>query len=1590
MPRPLVQSQPVLLLPTMTSRYDQNWLDSQLQYHLDPSTGTSGATNAGRDAATAAVQRLLAVPCSLSDDAFQAIVETYPYAVRGPHAYTPDLVAIELDLLAHGANLPASASPLPGHICYADLTWHELGEHAQLCPLDLVMRRSPTALRFQHEHAHQLATCLVKDGKLTQLPAWGAPWTARDSLPYAASHCLAQRGFQFSVVRTGIMVTHYRVTHNGAVGVVPRPMADHLVPDWSTNNQQYFTVPQSAYAAAATATMALSKADLTAPKVLRTVAACTRRLIIGGKTIVEAANLTVSQTASLAAHMMIVAREAHATVESATATGPPGMMELTYDGAVANPPRQMKATASITRKADARANLVVGIYGDTYRLSPSHTAVCVTTHNRYRDKPTRGDRFKRYVAGLPSPLACARARKWLRRHRNYHRAVVLKWATTRTSWRHTGCHLQCVTTRKVTTHRGHKDKPRRKTPPFDDLAATNLFMPPKRVTFAPQSPPTPRRANSPAPTGQYMPPPTNPEWVDDPPLLIPTPLDAMLPVLAPPPEAQDWVTAPGEPDWLPMPTYPAPRPAVAVPTAPPLPQPAAAPHANLHPTAPPPATMQQPPAPPTPPQASPQQSDSPDYHTPPSVTPPASPQDMEAWDESAPSTPLEVLISDAYDPACGAIPRRGTPLGLCAVHCWRGIPRTAANAWIDDDTLIYDNAAAALDEWPWDAGDVAAALLQATAAPTPDTPVPVTVHYTPGHWQRGRPLNSTPLTMWFPAGKMRGGGVDWRTDLEGWAANVPAVVHGPGTSARQTCEQLVLTTAPPVPVPDADWYNALDWLRANAQDQYGKQALTRASQLRPGRPMRLSHLPGCAGSGKTTYIIKHWDDDDMYVSPLNSLHREFLAASAAKADPRRVKTWMRALANTGGARRIWLDEGYSVGQHYIVLLAALSDAEIVIVGDPYQSTHQDDPTNKAPPSAGPYCTTSRRFGPTIQRLLMAMGNDCVQRAIGPPTVVRLLRGPQPTAAHAMAHTHSLATAQRTHTIRSQQGVTVGATRIVLGAASDLCYSQELNYVACTRARHQVDIHLLTGDTTHEWGSLGHRATIEQVLEPVAPIAAMGRPAPGPPPSDKPHAPPAPWPMSRVAALACEMFCDPGYERAAPPQWPRRYSIKTTTPRAYTRAQILPVATCMRTSTSDTEFELRTAAARYRAHVTGQPSKIAKLARELHTAARLPTITPDLFAAEYQRCARAFCLDHRFNEDRILAWDRVRSFIKQQAKPTTPTLKAGQPIRMHDETLLWSVGLAYRAAERLLLRNLPPTTTYANGMTDREVLDLLSSDFDGRTLCGDYSSFDSRQNNLTAQFESRMLALVFPGTDSFWAPVAALRATARRSLHTAFITSTGASKASGEPGTLLTNTLLNLCLLAYAYPGARVMAKGDDFIIANPTGALSPTPQFTLNDLRFSVAAKWDLTGSFCQFRRGTHGRWTTDCARMFRKLLAHVPGSTQQWRELQTAVQAQATLADPEGDSQLGAASTDILDAAWSLVATRHDKIPLWAVDYDERGNVITAAPATRTELRQQLAAAGQQLLDPKRLWSRGAISAPVRRRRVGVKRSQEQLPSPV
>nr|AXB26865.1 non-structural polyprotein [Hepatitis E virus] len=222
--------------------------------------------------------------------------------------------------------------------------------------------------------------------------------------------------------------------------------------------------------------------------------------------------------------------------------------------------------------------------------------------------------------------------------------------------------------------------------------------------------------------------------------------------------------------------------------------------------------------------------------------------------------------------------------------------------------------------------------------------------------------------------------------------------------------------------------------------------------------------------------------------------------------------------------------------------------------------------------------------------------------------------------------------------------------------------------------------------------------------------------------------------------------------------------------------------------------------------------------------------------EYGEMCRAL-LDKGQDGSLIVALDlcdkecsRITFFQKDCAKFTLEEVvqhgKVGQGISAWPKTLCALFGPWFRAIEKQLVSNLPPGYFYGDLYTESDLhRAVLCASADQSVFENDFSEFDSTQNNVSLGLECDIMARfgmpswmiqLYHLVRSYWilvAPKEALRGCWK--------------KHSGEPGTLLWNTVWNMTVLhhVYEFDNPTVLCfKGDDSVVvcdgvtSRPTGA----------------------------------------------------------------------------------------------------------------------------------------------------------------------------
>nr|AYA58356.1 nonstructural polyprotein [Avian hepatitis E virus] len=212
--------------------------------------------------------------------------------------------------------------------------------------------------------------------------------------------------------------------------------------------------------------------------------------------------------------------------------------------------------------------------------------------------------------------------------------------------------------------------------------------------------------------------------------------------------------------------------------------------------------------------------------------------------------------------------------------------------------------------------------------------------------------------------------------------------------------------------------------------------------------------------------------------------------------------------------------------------------------------------------------------------------------------------------------------------------------------------------------------------------------------------------------------------------------------------------------------------------------------------------------------------------------------------------RITFFQKDCAKFTMdePVAhgKVGQGISAWPKTLCALFGPWFRAIEKHLVAGLPPGYYYGDLYTDADLhRSVLCAPTGHLVFENDFSEFDSTQNNVSLDLECELMrkfgmphwmVVLYHLVRSYWllvAPKEALRGCWK--------------KHSGEPGTLLWNTVWNMTVLHHVYEFQRprvVCFKGDDSVVVCDSFRPRPEGASLVADCGLKMKEKTGPCGAF--------------------------------------------------------------------------------------------------------------------------------------------------
>nr|FAA04032.1 TPA: ORF1 protein [Spalax hepevirus] len=219
------------------------------------------------------------------------------------------------------------------------------------------------------------------------------------------------------------------------------------------------------------------------------------------------------------------------------------------------------------------------------------------------------------------------------------------------------------------------------------------------------------------------------------------------------------------------------------------------------------------------------------------------------------------------------------------------------------------------------------------------------------------------------------------------------------------------------------------------------------------------------------------------------------------------------------------------------------------------------------------------------------------------------------------------------------------------------------------------------------------------------------------------------------------------------------------------------------------------------------------------------------------------------------WDkdctRITFFQKDCNKFTVDEVvnhgKVGQGISAWSKTCCALFGVWFRAMEKVIVKNLPDNVFYGD-VYDLADFDKAVSVASGKVFENDFSEFDSTQNNLSLSLECMlmrefgmpewMVNLYWILRES-WVLQAPQESLAGRW-----------KKHSGEPGTLLFNTVWNMAVLAYCYEfseSAVLAFKGDDSVVVAQSYAYARTGADLISSCGLKLKTNFSDYGTFAGY-----------------------------------------------------------------------------------------------------------------------------------------------
>nr|URW63905.1 non-structural polyprotein [Rubivirus strelense] len=649
-------------------------------------------------------------------------------------------------------------------------------------------------------------------------------------------------------------------------------------------------------------------------------------------------------------------------------------------------------------------------------------------------------------------------------------------------------------------------------------------------------------------------------------------------------------------------------------------------------------------------------------------------------------------------------------------------------------------------------------------------------------------------------------------------------------------------------------------LRRLGDDRLATAALRNCP--RPADPVRPPEVwDMCAGAGKTTRILDEFTPNCLYVCPTNALLHEFQGKLRARgADVKQAATYERALTKPLATYDvIYIDEAFTLGAEYCSLVAAVSGTRVVCVGDRDQCGPHSSNNCRTPIPADWPTTRSRHSWRLPERwcarLREGLGYDVQGEPRGfecapwrnDPVDLHLAFTRESVRRLAERGIHALTCREAQgysvrraclHVSRDAEDIALAMVRdlaiVGLTRASDALYLDELEDGALRAAGLDA---FLDGQAILELKEVGHTCDRLAVVEAHAP--------PAPPADGIPDAQDlAPFCPLALQLLVFGQTQNPHYgdlnrvrEGARPVKYMRvALHLLNARHNAESEEEAVLSAVCAvrRYRASEDGSTLRTAVARQHPRPLRAipcPRIRGAIAREWRaTYLRRDYDLGDVYTAMAISCRELVDRYARRNPTIFAGMcgaqaTTVPAFLKATLKCVDAALgpggdpaagaqtKAGLEIRAWAKDWVVAMSPHFRAIQGILLRALREEFCIAAGRTEAELDAWWQAYYSPHAVEVDFTEFDMNQSLATRDVELEISAslLGLPSAEDY----RALRSGSYCLIRDVAHTETGCERTSGEPATLLHNTLIatvmamRMCARCRGWAG---VFQGDDMVL----------------------------------------------------------------------------------------------------------------------------------------------------------------------------------